>query len=406
MKLKIISDIQCSIYIDGELHEQACANTWTFINLEKGEYALKFVCDAIPSLTQEEDIFLEYDKVYRVNFLERLRDNSSLLESLRFERICNDDNHYGYQVADTDLMVIPCIYDNANEYWSSSKCGDIVEVSINGLWGIINKRGEFVLPADYLEVEIFNHYIYAYSPNGVRHIFTREYAEIYQDNEHNPDIESFYPKGHAYDSFISIGGHYYFPNGKIISDLEGIDLWKPLFYGLGNIDSPFCTAVKDSKWGIILIDPKKQSVKWITALCLDYRRWCYGPNDDPFCVPILDEPEWNKYSRHVFYNPVDRKEWIYTYYPELRVLVKEVSCFETVVLEPWEKKIELVGYENSAPQPRLFNVVFYNDGGEIIFERKRIMLNDFCGRVAYFWEDNNDTRYVVNEYGVITVAKG
>lgn len=155
-----------------------------------------------------------------------------------------------------------------------------------------------------------------------------------------------------------------------------------------------------------MIDSKKQSVKWITALCLDYRRWYYGPNDDPFCVPILDEPEWNKYSRHVFNNPVDRKEWIYTYYPELRVLVKEVSCFETVVLEPWEKKIELVGYENSALQPRLFDVVFYNDGGEIIFERKRIMLNDFCGRIAYFWEDNNDTRYVVNEYGVVTVAKG
>ena len=77
--LKVLSDIHCEVYIDSEFKGVAKRNELAKFPLKKGEYHLKLVSTICTQFYIEEFIFIEYDKIYRANFVQLFESRSDLI---------------------------------------------------------------------------------------------------------------------------------------------------------------------------------------------------------------------------------------------------------------------------------------------------------------------------------------
>ena len=66
--LKIISDSQCDIYIDGDFISNIEPNKLKKISLEAGEYWVQIVCCSDTNKKYEDIVNLQCDKVIKVEF--------------------------------------------------------------------------------------------------------------------------------------------------------------------------------------------------------------------------------------------------------------------------------------------------------------------------------------------------
>lgn len=145
--LKIISNLDCLVYIDGEQISEVKNNVITKIPLEIGEYIFEAVSSFHDQLRIKKLLFIQYDKVLSIDLLGALRDNPTIATSLEFEAKENN-GLWGYYIKGTSVNIIPCQYEEAHSF-----VGDYAIVR-KGSLGVIDKQGKTILDFIYYGIDI------------------------------------------------------------------------------------------------------------------------------------------------------------------------------------------------------------------------------------------------------------
>lgn len=197
--LKVLSDIHCVVYIDSEFKGVAKRNELTKFPLKKGEYHIKLVSTICEQFFIEEFIFIEYDKIYRANFvqlfesrLDLINDNNirvlpienswrreytlyNLLVGRRHERVYEIDPwndglesieklysfRNGYAYAHPSRKREQYIMDYNEKAVLEGHSGyscmseDIVAIKKDGKWGYIHLDTKFCIEPQYDEPSLF-----------------------------------------------------------------------------------------------------------------------------------------------------------------------------------------------------------------------------------------------------------
>ena len=105
--LKIICNLDCNLYIDGDLVQEMKADVITKVPLEVGEYYV----DVVPLFNKEVSlrrfVYLEFDKILKMDLLFVLQYDLKLRSKLDLVPQSNDSGLFGYNIKDTDINIIP-----------------------------------------------------------------------------------------------------------------------------------------------------------------------------------------------------------------------------------------------------------------------------------------------------------
>lgn len=161
--LKVLSDLDCSLFIDGEFIQNITADTVTKIPLRKGEYIIE-CCSLLDStIKQIEEILLEYDRLYKVTLLDSILNNLKSWDKLVLLPQKNKDELYGYYLKGTTKCIIPHKYKEAGAFISHCAV-----VSNGETRAVIGKNGKYCIPLgmfsniviDGDDNEIFGFFVY------------------------------------------------------------------------------------------------------------------------------------------------------------------------------------------------------------------------------------------------------
>ena len=178
--LKIISDSQCDIYIDGDFISNIGPNKLEKVSLEVGEYWIQIVCCSDINKKHEEIVNLQCDKVVKVEFqtpsqksepetldkAQSLEYNDKILESIEekkvgIQAIVEKASLSGEEPEKVPLLIVKkdkkiAIYDyNEKSYISNwyDKIGfphnGYRIIKTNGKFGILDSNGRETIPCKY-----------------------------------------------------------------------------------------------------------------------------------------------------------------------------------------------------------------------------------------------------------------
>ena len=147
VNLKILSDIDCNVYVDNELLANVKQNEVAIIPLCIGEYWLQCVCPQNPMYKIEQIVFVEYHKILRLDF-------ASLIDS-NPDYAIDDDFVYRKETRSyinklTGREITPRIYDEGLGFHQGR-----AKVKRDGLWGYIDYSGKEVVSCVYYDLEKF-----------------------------------------------------------------------------------------------------------------------------------------------------------------------------------------------------------------------------------------------------------
>lgn len=152
LKLKILSDVQCDVYIDGIYHSVVDSNVIHVIPLTKGEYWVQLISTFNPKYRIENIIFLEYDKIFKVEFSKLIdcHSNMALDSEIVYvpEKKCYENVLTGKQITSQDI-------DQGRPFQNG-----LAIINRNGYWGKINIIGEAVVPCEYLDETFLSKYLF------------------------------------------------------------------------------------------------------------------------------------------------------------------------------------------------------------------------------------------------------
>lgn len=134
--LKIITDIDCNLYVDGVLNTMVSSNEMTFISLERGEYWVQLISVNDPYYKIEQVISMESNKVIVADFCSLIKD----------EDIVFVQREGCYRNLKSNTNITSKRYDRGNKFIDG-----LAKVYRNGMWGQINKVGEEVTACKYLD---------------------------------------------------------------------------------------------------------------------------------------------------------------------------------------------------------------------------------------------------------------
>ena len=196
--LKIISDSQCDIYIDGDFISNIGPNKLEKVSLEVGEYWIQIVCCSDINKKHEEIVNLQCDKVVKVEFqtpsqksepetldkAQSLEYNDKILESIEekkvgIQAIVEKASLSGEEPEKVPLLIVKkdkkiAIYDyNEKSYISNwyDKIGfphnGYRIIKTNGKFGILDSNGRETIPCKYSWIdEIINNNLITVKENG------------------------------------------------------------------------------------------------------------------------------------------------------------------------------------------------------------------------------------------------
>ena len=151
--LKVLSNLDCKVFIDGEEKGMASANCLTKIPLPIGEYYAEFVSTENPAHALSREIILEHDKLEKVDLLslKQAREESERAERERLARIESmtlvpyiSNNKVGFADLETREIIIPCRYDFVSLFSEG-----LASIKMNNKWGFIDKYGTQVVQFKY-----------------------------------------------------------------------------------------------------------------------------------------------------------------------------------------------------------------------------------------------------------------
>ena len=119
--LKVLTDVDCYIYIDCEYTATVKKNQMERISLQAGEYYIQCINIYNPNQKIEQVIYVDKPKILKLEF--NILSNKSL------------------HIKNTTIGQLPCIYDEAGDFREG-----LAMVKKGDYWGFIDKRGEEVIP--------------------------------------------------------------------------------------------------------------------------------------------------------------------------------------------------------------------------------------------------------------------
>ena len=414
MKIKIISDASCNLFIDQEMVASIPANQLTVIPIDKGEYILRYECIGLPDLTIEKDLLIEYDKIERISFIDVARNSCSLYEKLQLIPQCNNNHRWGFVVKGTDLNVIPYEYEEAESfgylgYYGKGGGPSLSIVKKDGKYGVINMWGLTIVPFNYKTISRMWHYFCAFNFNGDRHIISDDGYIFIQDKESHKYLEHnlhFY--GNALEDFFVVDGGAYYPNGERIIELGKMKNAKDICWRFLCYYSPYYIIYTQEGCGIARVDRNKKETQWVSpsglrSVSLDH---IDGENTirNDICHP---------YAEATFNNDTDKKEWTYLYYPTLGILVQLVSvdiAKAYLDLENPSPRVPIpppicsgLLYYDYEPKTHYYNVTIYNFNGEVVFAKDNILLGGFMNYEAGYEREGGESGVLlVKQFGEIS----
>lgn len=164
-KLKLVSDTDCIIYIDGHDCDTCRANEVRVIELPEGSYILDIVCQEEPIIKYTYDIELTSDLIKRYSYINEIEKINSIS---KFEKT----GKYGLKNKTDDEIILKPIYDDIKPFSEG-----LAAIQLNNKWGFVNKLGEIVVSPQYLYVEKFA-YGYAKVQKGAKEGFIDKSGKI------------------------------------------------------------------------------------------------------------------------------------------------------------------------------------------------------------------------------------
>lgn len=131
--LKLISDANCIIYVDGCDCGICKANKVRVIELPEGSYILDIICIEEPIIRNTYDIELTSDVIKRCSLINAIEKINSIS---KFE----EKGKYGLINKADDKIVLRPIYDDIKPFSEG-----LAAIQLNNKWGFVNKLGEIIV---------------------------------------------------------------------------------------------------------------------------------------------------------------------------------------------------------------------------------------------------------------------
>ena len=369
MKIKIISDTNCILYIDNERIAQIPANKMTIIPIEKGEYIVKYECVGHKKVFIEKDLFVEYDRVERISFLDHILSHKDLLDDFEKKVVRGDNGLFGYELHGTSLVVIPCIYDEANDYHLVNG-RELAYVKKDGYATFLNGQGEPMMPfGEYKTIDYYKGLFIAKTMKGERFVISDEGVKMMDvsDYESSNPLENCLPfynliairtSNNPDDPFKA-----FFPSGEFIDSFGEFEEIHTLFIPDGYYRGPlsqYYIITKNGRSGVVRVDRKIKQVVWIISCNCIVKSYYARISDDQY-DPICGVPreEFDTFGCAGLLNPERNIYFSISNYPEHDVLVVSESTDD----------------ENGPEVP--CKITMYDAHGQIVLQRENVEIGTF-----------------------------
>ena len=147
--LKILCNLDCTLFIDGDLVQEVKANVITKIPLDIGEYYVEAVSLVHKDISLRRIIFLEYEKIFKIDLLSSLKSNQKVREELELVPKADELGLWGYVIKGAEVELIPYQFEEAEPFF-----GQYAIAKKNGFWGVINRQETVIVPFEYSSVKI------------------------------------------------------------------------------------------------------------------------------------------------------------------------------------------------------------------------------------------------------------
>ena len=400
VKLKIICDSECNVFIDGEFVTRCKANQISIIPLERGEYIIRFECVAIPELYVESDFNMEYDKIERLSFHSMLKDNLDLLNKVKIEPYRGANGLFGFKIKDTDFDIIPCLYDTAEDFCSLSFSdnADYSIVSQNGRFGAITINNDILVPIIYSRIWKIREMILVGEQEQEYYYYTyRGYLIGHSKVGYDPlySLITFHDFYVAKDDLTGCGTVFSFYSGKKIDGIENIKINRPLSstgWGVFELCSShyYLACEEDQGEGIVMIDGVHERVQWIIHCFLEQIDVNYYHQPGVSCKMYNDE-----YERYTYYDQKARRLYWFTYYSDLNIFVAERATEKKDIYIYAPHPIDFC-YLDNEPKPEYNDVVIFDGYGNPLFRKHNIEIGYFRQGVAPLSFMGDEKNYSIN----------
>ena len=274
VNLKILSDIDCNVYVDNELVAIAKQNQIEIIPLSKGEYWVQCVGVSNKNYKIEQIVSIEGHKVIKLNFIELIESNPKLwsdtelkysseiksyIHTITKKEITSSKYNQGFDFVNGSAIVerdkkyglinrignefVQCIYNNAYRLGSN-----LIALKLNKKWGIINNLGQEVISFtcdDY--IWFTSHKAFIKEGNkwslitehigSIHYIINREYDDLRKLSQATAAVKNNNKWGIVDNC------------GRILTEFI-YDEWEYVCYPEWFIAGVYSFVRKDGKWGI------------------------------------------------------------------------------------------------------------------------------------------------------------
>lgn len=389
MKIKIISDAACTLFIDNEEVAIIQANELTIVPIEKGEYIIRYECLNHREVFIEKDLVVEYDKVERISFKDYLIAHIELLVSCQ-KRVAQGPNGlWGYVLSGTDLEVVPFVYDEAEEYRRIDG-RTIAYVKKDGCATFIDGKGEPIIPiGEYVAMDYYKNLFIARDRDGNGLVLSDLGVKMFDMKKDKYAIANH--SIYAYQNLIAkelYGSenrtfNAYFPSGELIESLGEFNEIKELFvpdvWGF-TPSTPYYIISKNGLTGIVRVERYLKKASWITE-CKNTVEAHWERRSSDMGDPIAGvDLEFDTYGLVELSNPENNRYTCVYNYPEHNLLVVT------------ERVINENGPDNHD------RVTMYNSQGRVIFQQEDVDISVFSfgeANIRY----NNGKKRLINTNG-------
>lgn len=146
--LKIFTDTDCDIYIDGCLVTKLNRGSIYKVTLCEGDYIIQ-AKTSNEALVYRKTVTLCRNSVFEISFETLLKEHKNLISNMQLHPFeAKGTEKYGFMDVKSRAIVIPAIYDMVSTF----NYKGFARVRKNKKYGIINKYGEEVIPIEYTGV--------------------------------------------------------------------------------------------------------------------------------------------------------------------------------------------------------------------------------------------------------------
>lgn len=287
--LKIICNLDCTLFVDGDLVQQLKADVISKVPLDIGEYYVDVVPLFNKDISVRRFVFLEFDKILKIDLLFALKNDLELRNKLTLVPQSNDSGLFGFNIKDTEINIIPYQYEMAQEF------KDGFAIVKKGRWGVINKREEIILGFEYDNIYLSFLYLGSQEKAGFFIYNNRKCGVASLTGE--IIVPCLWKSCGLSSSFIFCQGER--PKGDCLYNYEGelvftADEIKPLYH----LFSPPYLVFNDGKYGIL----DNNLNELVPVKFPSFHEYSSPPPVDILTIELFEEDDYTCYSFEEFFD--------------------------------------------------------------------------------------------------------